>query len=115
MKIYKHALLEKCKQMAMDAVYDANLYDEVKAYAYFNTHDGSIELICERGEQWEIRIDNSTAHPLPRLHKEIMSVMPPFEQVEEEEEDEDEEENSSGLDPAFSSWDDVRSMSFVAY
>ena len=108
----RHAIIEKCRKLAEDAIYEANQNDACEASASFSTPNGSFELWCvARGEPWEVFIDNSTAHPLPRLHKEILAVMPPFEQVEEE----DDEENYTNLDPAFSSWDDVRGMSFVAY
>lgn len=77
-------LCEKARQ-AIDNAYRTIEYDG-DGYEYGEeiiiTHAtpcGEFELVCEINEGWQVYIDNTTAHHLPRLHDALREALPPYE------------------------------------
>lgn len=83
----EHGIIATLCKKAKEAINEAYRTIEFDCEDYENgeeiiiTHQtpcGVIELYCEVNEDWQVCIDNTTAHALPRLHEEILKALPSY-------------------------------------
>lgn len=114
----QHKIVKQCASALHDAIYDelSDWNDASSTTATVETGDGWIEISTNRIDEVEVCIFHGNAdneRECSTLAKAIKDALPCWDEVQREWEEENQYEDNGGLDPAFSSWEEVNGMFYT--